>query len=92
MFRRICRPELLPKARWSFGRLAVGDNAGSFVYSIFAFFWCFWPNGTPVDAISFNWAVVMFLAVAFISMVDYWGRARKSFKDPVSIVQRWRMD
>lgn len=92
LYRRIYHPEMLPKARWSLGKWGVMINAGGFVYSMFAFFWCFWPNSTPVDAGSFNWSSVMFVAVAIISTFDYWVRARKVFKGPVSTVQGWRID
>jgi amino acid transporter len=92
LFRRIYHPELLPKARWSLGKWGVMINASAFLYSFFAFFWCFWPNAVPVTAESFNWSSVMFVAVVIISTADYWLRARSVFKGPVSTVQGWRMD
>ncbi|RFU31627.1 hypothetical protein B7463_g4724, partial [Scytalidium lignicola] len=92
LYRRIYHPELLPKARWSLGKWGVLVNGCGFTYSIFAFFWCFWPNNTPIDAESFNWSLVMFVAVAMISTVDYFFRAKKVFKGPVSTVQGWTMN
>lgn len=89
LYRRIYHPELLPHSRWSLGRAGVAVNAGGLLYSLYAFFWCFWPNATPVDAPSFNWAVVMFMAVFFISLVDYVFRARKHFTGPVVLVDGW---
>jgi choline transport protein len=89
LYRRIYHPELLPKARWSLGRAGIPINAAGFLYSLYAFFWCFWPNATPVDRETFNWAVVMFFAVFFISLVDYIFRARKQFTGPVVLVEGW---
>lgn len=92
LYRRWYYPELLPKARWSLGRWGVPINTAGLLYSLFAFFWCFWPGYVEVDAESFNWAVLMFLVVALVSTIDYWTRARKVFTGPVAIVQGLRMD
>ncbi|KAG4441644.1 hypothetical protein IFR05_002851 [Cadophora sp. M221] len=92
LYRRWHHPEMLPRARWSLGKWGVPINLGAFLYSCFMFFWCFWPNSTPVDVTSFNWSVVMFVGVALISLLDFVFRARKAFKGPVTIVQGWRMD
>ncbi|KAI4254353.1 MAG: hypothetical protein LQ352_003141 [Teloschistes flavicans] len=73
MYRRIYHPETLPKARWSLGSWGLGINVAGLVYAFFAFFWCFWPNATPVDASSFNWAVVMFVGVIVLSLVMFLG-------------------
>jgi choline transport protein len=90
--RRISHPERLPHCRWSLGRWGVPVNAGGLAYSTFAFFWSFWPNATPVDLVSFNWAVVMFVGVVLICMVDYWVRGRKAFTGPVVLVEGWRTE
>jgi len=92
LWRRIKHPESLPKARWSLGKAGVFINAGGFLYSVFAFFWCFWPESREVTLEGFNWAVLMFIALALGSTVDYWLRAKKSFKGPVTIVQGWHQD
>ncbi|KAF2497948.1 GABA permease-like protein [Lophium mytilinum] len=90
LYRRIQHPELLPKCRWSLGRWGVPVNIGGFLYSLYAFFWCFWPNATPVTAVDFNWAVVMFVGVAVIAAVDYAVRARHVYKGPVVLVEGWK--
>ncbi|KAI9734267.1 MAG: hypothetical protein M1834_002371 [Cirrosporium novae-zelandiae] len=87
LYRRINHPETLPKARWSLGSWGVPVNASALAYSLYAFFWCFWPESTPVDAESFNWSVVMFVAVAIFSTADYYLRARKVFTGPVAHVK-----
>ncbi|EMD93073.1 hypothetical protein COCC4DRAFT_196681 [Bipolaris maydis ATCC 48331] len=90
LYRRIVHPELLPSCRWSLGKWGVPVNIGGFLYSTHAFFWCFWPESTPVEPESFNWAVVMFAAVALFSGVDYAVRARKQYKGPVVLVDGFK--
>lgn len=87
MWRRIALPETLPYARWSLGRWGVLVNAVALSYSLFAFFWCFWPNSTPVDLETFNWAVVMFLGVFVVCMIYYFVRGRQVYKGPVVLVE-----
>ncbi|KAH6915535.1 amino acid permease-domain-containing protein [Coprinopsis sp. MPI-PUGE-AT-0042] len=90
LYRRITAPQLLPSCPWSLGRWGVPVNVGGVLYSLHAFFWCFWPESKEVDATSFNWASVMFVAVAFMSMLDYVVRARKHYKGPVVLVAGWK--
>lgn len=90
LHRRIRHPELLPRARWSLGRWGIPINIGGLAYSNFAFFWCFWPNSTPVFLNNFNWAVVMFGAVSILSVVFYFVKGRKVYKGPVVLVEGWR--
>jgi choline transport protein len=90
LYRRITAPELLPQCAWSLGRWGIPVNVGGVLYSLHAFFWCFWPESTEVDPTSFNWASVMFVAVAIGSTVDYIVRARKDYKGPVVLVEGWK--
>jgi amino acid transporter len=92
LYRRIKHPELLPPARWSLGRAGIPINAIGLLYSAFAFFWCFWPESKEVTLEGFNWAILMFIVLAIGSTVDFFVRARKSFKGPVTIVQGWHQD
>ncbi|EHY58649.1 hypothetical protein HRR83_007371 [Exophiala dermatitidis] len=87
LYRRLYYPELLPKARWSLGKLGIPINAIGIVYSIFAFFWSFWPNETPVDAETFNWAIVLFFSTMIICGVLYLVRGRKVYTGPVVTVK-----
>ncbi|OCL03636.1 amino acid transporter [Glonium stellatum] len=90
LWRRWKHPELLPRSRWSLGRWGIPINLCGFLYSVHAFFWCFWPNATPVDKTSFNWAVVMFAGVAIISMAYYFLRGRHVYRGPVVLVEGWK--
>lgn len=90
LYRRIKHPELLPACQWSLGRWGVPVNAAGMLYSLWAFFWCFWPEATPVEPSSFNWASVMFFGVSLIALVDYVIRGRKQYKGPVVLVDGYK--
>ncbi|EAT79626.1 hypothetical protein HBI56_150380 [Parastagonospora nodorum] len=90
LYRRIRHPELLPNCQWSLGRLGVPVNVAGMTYSFWAFFWCFWPEGTPVEVSSFNWAVVMFVGTAVVAAADYAIRGRKQYKGPVVLVEGYK--
>jgi choline transport protein len=92
LYRRIKHPELLPSARWSLGWLGVPINVGGLAYSLFAFFWCFWPNSIPVVSETFNWSVVMFVAVFLLSVGYYWVVGRRVYKGPVVLVKGYRAE
>ncbi|KAF1917448.1 amino acid permease-domain-containing protein [Ampelomyces quisqualis] len=90
LYRRLKHPELLPTCQWSLGRWGVPVNVAGMLYSFYAFFWCFWPEATPVELSSFNWAVVMFLGTAVLAGVDYAVRGRKQYKGPVVLVNGYK--
>ena len=90
IYRRVYHPATLPAARWSLGRWGLAVNIAALAYATFAFFWCFWPNATPVDASSFNFAVVMFVGVIALSLGVYWTKGRKEYRGPVVLVRRRR--
>jgi choline transport protein len=90
LYRRITHPELLPSCPWSLGKWGIPINIGGVLYSLHAFFWCFWPESTPTDVENFNWAVVMFAAVGILSLIDYVARGRKQYKGPVVLVDGFK--
>lgn len=90
LYRRIFHPELLPRCRWSLGRLGVPINIGGLLYSTHAFFWCFWPEATPVTLESFNWSSVMFVGVALLCIIDYFVRGRRHYSGPVVLVEGFK--
>ena len=87
LYRRVFQPELLPPARWSLGRWGVPVNMFGICYVIFAFFWSLWPNGTPVDASTFNWSVVIFVGVMILTTVTYVVKGRHVYVGPVTTVE-----
>ncbi|KAK0269392.1 hypothetical protein LTR35_014881 [Friedmanniomyces endolithicus] len=84
LYRRLTAPHLLPTAQWGLGRWGVPVNAAGAAYAWFAFFWAFWPSGTPVTATSMNYAVVMFGGVMILAMLYFVVRARKTYAGPVT--------
>ncbi|KAL8854448.1 MAG: hypothetical protein Q9221_000718 [Calogaya cf. arnoldii] len=86
LYRRLCHPQTIPAARWSLGRAGIPLNVAALAYAVFAFFWCFWPNTTPVDVENFNWAVVMFLGALSLSLGVFWAEGRKVYQGPVVLV------
>jgi choline transport protein len=85
LYRRLTNT--LPRARWSLGRFGVPINVFGIAYSLFAFFWCFWPNSTPVDTSTFNWAVVLFVGTVFWCIGAYFVQGRKLYVGPVVHVE-----
>lgn len=77
----------LPPARWSLGKFGIPVNVFGIAYALFAFFWCFWPNVTPVQLGTFNWAVVLFVAVVISCVVAYFVKGRKVYVGPVVYVE-----
>jgi choline transport protein len=85
LYRRLTNT--LPRARWSLGRFGVAINILGITYALFAFFWCFWPNGMPVDVKTFNWAVVIFVGVVILCLLAYFINGRKVYTGPVVHVE-----
>jgi choline transport protein len=88
LWRRIYAPHTLPPAKFSLGhRFGIICNASAVAFSIWAFFWSFWPQELPVTAAGFNWASPIFVAVFLFSMFYYWWRARHVYVGPVKEVE-----
>ncbi|KAF2178015.1 putative GABA permease [Zopfia rhizophila CBS 207.26] len=92
LYRRIAHPELIPTARWSLGKWGIPVNCIGLAYVFFTFFWAFWPNETPVNAENFNWAVLLFMSVFFMSLVMYLISGKKMYKGPVTDIRAARLD
>ncbi|KAI5362443.1 Putative amino acid/polyamine transporter I [Septoria linicola] len=88
VLKRLRDPDALPKARWSLGRAGLPINIAASLYACFACFWSFWPNSTPADAESFNWAPVIFSVVMIFAMITYVVQGRYQFDGPVALVKR----
>ena len=96
------RGEPLPPARWRlFGSKPGSDSSagalgkyGTFInvmalaYSIWAFFWSFWPIAVNPTPASMNWAVLIFGAVMIIAAVAFGVHARKTYEGPVAKVRK----
>lgn len=88
VLRKVRDPASLPPARWSLGAWGLPINICAMCYAIFACFWTFWPNSTPVTLESFNWAPVIFVAVMAVAMVTYVVQGRFVYDGPVALVKR----
>ena len=88
LYRRIYAPETLPPAKFSLGRRGgIACNAAAVAFSVWAFFWSFFPQELPITAAGFNWASPIFVAVFVFSMFYYWWRARHVYVGPVKEVE-----
>ncbi|CAJ2505816.1 Uu.00g132100.m01.CDS01 [Anthostomella pinea] len=60
LWRRLTRPETLPPARFSLGRWGMPVNVAAMLYSVWSFFWCFWPQAQPVNGVrvQLGWSAV----------------------------------
>jgi choline transport protein len=92
LWRRIKHPDTLPRCRYSLGKAGITVNVISLIYAAFAFFWCFWPQATPVELDTVNWAPVMFSGVMVIAMALFFVRGRKVYQGPVVTVEGYRSD
>ncbi|KAI9930282.1 hypothetical protein MW887_012095 [Aspergillus wentii] len=88
IWRKIFHPETLPPARWGLGRYGLVVNITGWLYVLFALFWSFWPESTPVTAETFNWSVVIFVAVFLLSLVMYAVQGRRHYNGPVTEVKK----
>jgi amino acid transporter len=89
LYRRVRHPELLPRARWSLGKLGVPINLLGLAYTLFSFFWSFWPTYTPVTAVDFNWSVLIFVTVLIFCVVVYFVEGKRVYKGPVQEIRKW---
>ena len=88
IYRKIWYPQTLPVPRWNLGRFGLIINIFGLAYCIFAMFWSFWPTELPVTPENFNWSVVIFGAVFFLSLVMYIFKGRQVYEGPVVEVKQ----
>lgn len=94
------RGEQLVPARWKLlgknaeadgqggglGRYGVLVNSIALIYSIWSFFWSFWPAAKHVQPGTMNWAVVIFAGVMMLALAAYLLHARNVYDGPVARV------
>ena len=93
LYRRIKHPQTMPPAHFSLGKCGIPINATAVAYSMWAFFWSFWPQYSlagvkTLPALSdFNWASVIFVTVLIAAMVYFAFRAKDRYVGPVTEVE-----
>lgn len=85
--RTINNSKHLPPSPWTLGRWGSWLNGIGWVYSVYVFFWCTWPNSNAVTLETMNWAPVMFGGVFALSLLYYAVRGRFVYKGPVALVR-----
>ncbi|KKY21609.1 putative amino acid permease [Phaeomoniella chlamydospora] len=75
--------EPLPPSRFSLGRWGLPINICACAYSIWSFFWAFWPTYADITAQDFNWSVVLFVSIMGLASIYYWLHGRKVYEGPV---------
>ena len=87
LWRRIAHPQTLPPAKFSLGRFGIPTNIAAVVYSLWCFFWAFWPTTNSGEAVAFNWASVIFGGTLVVAVIHYLITARKTYVGPVALIQ-----
>jgi choline transport protein len=93
LYRRIKHPETRPAAKFSLGKWGIPINATAVAYSLWAFFWSFWPQYSlaglkTTDALSdFNWASVILVMALIVAMIYFAFRAKDRYAGPVTEVE-----
>lgn len=88
LWRRIMRPETLPPSPFSLGKFGIPINMMAVTYSLWAFFWSFWPQLYPVTLDGFNWAAVIFGGVLLVAIVFYIFKGRHVYAGPVELIEK----
>ncbi|OAA53276.1 amino acid permease 2 [Cordyceps fumosorosea ARSEF 2679] len=87
LWRRAFHPETLPPARFSLGSWGLPVNVAAVVFSLWGFFWTFWPEEYPVTLAGFNWASVIFVGTLALALVNYYSGGRHKYHGPVVLVE-----
>lgn len=87
LWRRIAHPETLPPAKFSLGAWGIPTNIAAVLFSLYSFFWCFWPQENSGKAESFNWASPLFAFTGVLAFGYYFMGGRKKYVGPVAHVE-----
>jgi choline transport protein len=87
LYRRIYHPGTLPPSAFSLGRFGIPINIAAVCYSLWAFFWIFWPIEYEVDTSNFNWASVILAATLILASIHFVLVARRKYFGPVTQVR-----
>ncbi|KAI4698019.1 uncharacterized protein J4E84_001153 [Alternaria hordeiaustralica] len=82
-YRRIVRPTSLPYGPFRLGKLGVGVNLVSIVYTVYVSIFLLFPPYQPVTAQNMNYAPVVLGGVLVLSAVWWFVRGKRQFVGPV---------
>ncbi|OAQ62485.2 GABA permease [Pochonia chlamydosporia 170] len=87
LWRRMYYPNTLPYAQFSLGKYGILINLLGVIYGVWSFFWCFWPESSPVTAEGFNWASPLFVGTLLGALAHYGFIGRHRYSGPVALVE-----
>ena len=82
------RGEPLPHARWSLGKYGAVVNILALCYLFAIYVFAFFPPVSHPDAVSMNYAIVIFGGIITFAVVYYFIYGRKQYVPPVALVKR----
>ena len=82
------RREPLPHARWSLGKYGAAVNILALCYLFAIYVFAFFPPVAHPDAVSMNYAIVIFGGIITFAVVYYFIYGRKQYVPPVALVKR----
>lgn len=88
LHKRLTTPEAdLPWGPFRLGRMGVPITLGALVYTTLAVFFSFWPSVTPVNAVSMNYASLVFGGFLLIALAFWYFHGHKVYIGPI-----WEFD
>ncbi|KAG9192505.1 hypothetical protein G6011_11239 [Alternaria panax] len=83
-YRRVARPESLPYGPFRLGKIGVGINLVSIIYTVYVSIFLLFPPYQPVTAQNMNYAPVVLGCVLIMSAVWWYIGGKRDFVGPVS--------
>lgn len=88
IIKRVRGEPLLPR-RWDLGRWGLPINIFSVLFLTLVFIFSFFPESPQgLNAVSFNWNILIFGAVVILSGIYFVAHGRKVYVGPVAYVKK----
>ena len=84
--KRFRKEPLLPR-RWSLGKFGAPINDAALAFLAIAFVMSFFPISPMPAPVDMNWAIVIFVFVIVVAVVNYYVSARRHYIAPVALVK-----
>ncbi|GIZ41191.1 hypothetical protein CKM354_000450500 [Cercospora kikuchii] len=89
LIRRRLRGDGIPRASWSLGRAGIWINAIAVLYSVWAFFWSFWPTMHSSNAADMNWTILLYCFVVAYALCFFISGQRRLRQRPMEMMPSW---